>query len=59
MNGLADAGLAIERVVEPTPSEEWLARHPSMRDESRRPMFLLARARKGGIVLAEPSLQGG
>jgi SAM-dependent methyltransferase len=48
MNGLADAGLTIERVVEPIPSEEWLARHPSMRDESRRPMFLLVRARKGG-----------
>ena len=47
MNGLADAGLTIERVVEPIPSEEWLARHPSMRDESRRPMFLLVRARKG------------
>ena len=46
VNGLADAGLTIERVVEPIPSEEWLARHPSMRDESRRPMFLLVTARK-------------
>lgn len=59
MNGLADAGLTIERIVEPIPSEEWLARHPSMRDESRRPMFLLMRARKDGIVRAELSLHGG
>ena len=47
MNGLVDAGLTIERVVEPIPSAEWLDRHPSMRDERRRPMFLLVRARKG------------
>jgi 2-polyprenyl-3-methyl-5-hydroxy-6-metoxy-1,4-benzoquinol methylase len=46
MNGLTDAGLVIERVVEPMPSEEWLGRHPSMRDEWRRPMFLLVGARK-------------
>jgi len=45
MNGLVDAGLELERVVEPTPSAEWLERHPSMRDERRRPMFLLVRAR--------------
>ena len=47
MNGLADAGLTIERVVEPIPTAEWLDRHPVMRDERRRPMFLLVRARKG------------
>jgi len=46
MNGLTDCGLTIERVVEPIPSAEWLERHPSMRDERRRPMFLLVRARK-------------
>lgn len=46
MNGLTDAGLTIERVVEPIPSAGWLERHPSMLDERRRPMFLLVRARK-------------
>jgi SAM-dependent methyltransferase len=46
MNGLADAGLTIERVVEPIPGAQWLERHPSMLDERRRPMFLLVRARK-------------
>jgi SAM-dependent methyltransferase len=46
INGLVDAGLAIERVVEPVPSEQWLQSHPQARDEQRRPMFLLVRARK-------------
>jgi SAM-dependent methyltransferase len=46
MNGLTDAGLTIERVVEPTPSEQWLQSRPQFRDERRRPMFLLVRARK-------------
>jgi hypothetical protein len=46
INGLADAGLTLERVVEPIPSAGWLEGHPSMRDERRRPMFLLVRARK-------------
>ena len=46
INGLADAGLVVERVVEPIPSEQWLHGHPLARDERRRPMFLLVRARK-------------
>jgi SAM-dependent methyltransferase len=46
MNGLVEAGLTIERVVEPLPTEQWLQRHPEARDERRRPMFLLVRARK-------------
>jgi len=46
INGLVDAGLALERVVEPIPSEQWLAGHPQQRDERRRPIFLLVRARK-------------
>lgn len=48
INGLADAGLVIERVVEPVPGERWLEVHPRARDERRRPMFLLVRARKPG-----------
>lgn len=46
INGLVDAGLLIERVVEPVPSEQWLDAHPLARDERRRPVFLLVRARK-------------
>jgi SAM-dependent methyltransferase len=46
INGLLDAGLAVERVVEPIPSEQWLRDHPLARDERHRPMFLLIRARK-------------
>lgn len=46
INGLLDAGLVFERVVEPVPSEEWLRDHPLARDERRRPMFFLVRARK-------------
>lgn len=46
INGLLDAGLVIERVVEPMPSEQWLHDHPQACDERRRPVFLLVRARK-------------
>jgi 2-polyprenyl-3-methyl-5-hydroxy-6-metoxy-1,4-benzoquinol methylase len=46
VNGLLDAGLVIERLLEPIPDATWVARHPSMADERRRPMFLLIRARK-------------
>src|SRR6266446_297171 len=46
INALLDAGLMVERVIEPIPSEQWLHDHPLARDERRRPMFLLVRARK-------------
>ncbi|PYM82357.1 MAG: SAM-dependent methyltransferase [Candidatus Rokuibacteriota bacterium] len=46
INGLLDAGLIVDRVIEPIPSERWLHDHPLARDERRRPMFLLVRARK-------------
>ena len=46
LNGLIDAGLTVERVVEPVPSEAWLRDRPQAADEPRRPMFLLVRARK-------------
>lgn len=46
INGLLDAGLVLERVVEPIPSEQWLRDHPQAGDERRRPVFLLVRARK-------------
>jgi 2-polyprenyl-3-methyl-5-hydroxy-6-metoxy-1,4-benzoquinol methylase len=46
VNGLLDAGLVVERVVEPVPSAAWLRDHPESVDERRRPVFLLLRARK-------------
>lgn len=46
INGLLDAGLVVERVVEPIPSEKWFQNHPQALDERRRPIFLLVRARK-------------
>jgi 2-polyprenyl-3-methyl-5-hydroxy-6-metoxy-1,4-benzoquinol methylase len=46
LNGLIDAGLVIERVMESAPSIAWLHEHPQDAEESRRPMFLLVRARK-------------
>jgi ubiquinone/menaquinone biosynthesis C-methylase UbiE len=46
INGVLDAGLTLERVVEPIPSEQWLRDHPQAADERRRPVFLLVRARK-------------
>jgi len=46
VNGLVDAGLVVERMVEPVPSEQWLRDHPLADDERRRPIFLLVRAHK-------------
>lgn len=46
LNGLIDAGLSIERVLEPVPSEEQLTRRPDWAHEGRRPFCLLVRARK-------------
>ena len=46
LNGVLDAGLALERVLEPMPGDRWLREHPDKGDERRRPVFLLVRARK-------------
>ncbi len=46
LNGLIDAGLAVERVLEPVPDADTLRRRPDYADEARRPPFLLVRARK-------------
>ncbi|MGE3270154.1 MAG: class I SAM-dependent methyltransferase [Chloroflexota bacterium] len=46
LNNLSDAGLLIERVLEPMPDAEMLARHPEWSQESHRPFCLLVRARK-------------
>jgi 2-polyprenyl-3-methyl-5-hydroxy-6-metoxy-1,4-benzoquinol methylase len=47
LNSLINAGFSIERVMEPTPSEDRLLRRPDDIDERRRPMFLLIRASRG------------
>lgn len=46
VNGLVDAGLVVERVLEPIPDAETLRRRPDFADEHRRPTFLLVRAAK-------------
>jgi SAM-dependent methyltransferase len=46
LNGLLDAGLTLERVLEPAPDEVWLRERPDDADERRRPIFLLVRAGK-------------
>lgn len=46
MNGLIEAGFTIDRVEEPEPIPEALITRPDLLHESRRPSFLLIRARK-------------
>jgi ubiquinone/menaquinone biosynthesis C-methylase UbiE len=48
VNGVLEAGLVLERVIEPAPSTAWLAEHPHSLDEAQRPMFILLRARATG-----------
>jgi SAM-dependent methyltransferase len=44
VNGILDAGLRLERLIEPLPSPERLRARPDDADERRRPMFVLIRA---------------
>ena len=46
LNGVIEAGLTIERVLEPMPEEEMLRRRPDWVYELKRPFCLLVRARK-------------
>jgi SAM-dependent methyltransferase len=46
MNNLIGAGFSIRAVKEPIPSEEMLKNIPEMKDEMRRPMFLIISAEK-------------
>jgi SAM-dependent methyltransferase len=46
LNGLSEAGFALERLVEYQPSPELLAERPELAVELKRPMFLLIRARR-------------
>jgi SAM-dependent methyltransferase len=44
LNGIIDAGLRLERVIEPAPGPARLRARPQEADERRRPMFVLIRA---------------
>lgn len=46
LQGLIEAGFAIEAVVEPKPSADMLSAACAMSDELRRPMMLIVKARK-------------
>ncbi|MFJ7932394.1 class I SAM-dependent methyltransferase [Peribacillus sp. NPDC096448] len=46
MNDLIGVGFSIKAVKEPMPSDEMLKRVPEMKDENRRPMFLMISAVK-------------
>lgn len=46
MNDLIDAGFSIKAVKEPAPSDDMLKNMPEMKDETRRPMFLIISAEK-------------
>lgn len=46
INDLIDSGFVIRRVEESVPSEEMLHRIPEMKDEMRRPMFLMIASEK-------------
>jgi SAM-dependent methyltransferase len=61
INGLAAAGLVVERVLEPVPGAQWLEAHPGAGDERRRPVFLLVRAGKPPVrpVGASHDARGG
>jgi len=54
LNGLIDAGLAIDRVVEPVPDEAQLERRPEWIHERRRPFCLLIRARRESASTKNP-----
>ncbi|NOV02107.1 class I SAM-dependent methyltransferase [Paenibacillus planticolens] len=46
LNALIDAGFSLQRLSEPQPTQEALDKYPAMRDETRRPIFLLIAAVK-------------
>ncbi|GAA0614391.1 hypothetical protein GCM10009001_34590 [Virgibacillus siamensis] len=46
VNILISAGFGITAIKEPTPTEEMLATDPNMKDENRRPMFMIVAANK-------------
>jgi SAM-dependent methyltransferase len=49
INALIDSGFTITMLSEPQPTQEMLAKYPEMRDETRRPIFLLIAAIKNEV----------
>ncbi|GIQ68889.1 class I SAM-dependent methyltransferase [Xylanibacillus composti] len=49
MNTMIHAGFRIDAVIEPMPSDEMLRQHPEMKEELRRPMFLIIAASKNRV----------
>jgi len=45
-NALIDAQFRLQRISEPKPSKETLAAYPEMKDEKRRPIFLMVATTK-------------
>lgn len=48
INALIEAGFRIQKIAEPAPDAQTLQRYPEMKDEVRRPIFLLIAAVKAG-----------
>ena len=48
VNSLVDAGFSVERMIEPLPNEEILAKYPDYDDLFHKPDFLLVKAKKRG-----------
>ena len=46
VNTLADAGFTIEKMIEPLPDDELLAKYPDYYDLFHRPDFLIVRVKK-------------
>lgn len=46
VNSLVDAGFSVERMIEPLPNEEILAKYPDYDDLFHKPDFLLVKAKK-------------
>jgi SAM-dependent methyltransferase len=46
LNTVIDSGFAIKQISEPKPSEEIIEKYPAMKDELRRPIFIMVSAGK-------------
>ena len=46
INTLLDSNFCIQQISEPKPSDEIIARYPEMKDELRRPIFMMVSATK-------------
>jgi ubiquinone/menaquinone biosynthesis C-methylase UbiE len=49
INTMIKSGFALERIVEPKPSQEMLKKHPSFEEDFRCPDFIVFKLRKAGV----------